>query len=49
MRLALYAPPVERVVLQVWSFPWIAAQIFAHSVGLITTTAGALRDTGPAK
>ena len=45
MCLALYAPPVERVVLQVWSFPRIAAQIFAHSVSLTTTTAGTLRDT----
>ena len=44
-RLALYAPPVEWVVLQEWSFPRIAAQILSLLVDLITTSAGASRDT----
>ena len=44
VRLALYAPPVEWVVLQEWSFPRIAAQILSLLVDLITTSAGASRD-----
>ena len=39
MRLALYAPPVEWVVLQAWSFPRIAAQILSLLVDMITTIA----------
>ena len=45
MRLALYAPPVEWVVLQEWSFPRIAAQILSLLVDMTTNGAGASRDS----